>query len=195
MPFLLDTCAILWLAGDPGRLSTKAREIVTDPSSELFVSAISAWEIAIKAQKGRLDLPSPPGPWWSLLLGSYPLREVPVSAAIALASVTEALPQNDPADRIIVSTARKMGAGSSRRTKSCSRRCRSRCGSPLFKARLPTAISVQKCQALRRLLAIRLDGRADAVELAIAQHVVEPSHRRPELVRAGRRRRERGAVA
>ena len=54
MLFLLDTCAVLWLAGEPARLSSRVREIVKDPSSELFVSAISAWEIAIKAQKGRL---------------------------------------------------------------------------------------------------------------------------------------------
>jgi PIN domain nuclease of toxin-antitoxin system len=107
---VLDTCALLWLAGDPSRLSERARQILVDPSNTLSVSAISAWEIAIKTRKGRLELPATPDAWWAATLSRYQINELPVSAAIAFDSVATTLPHNDPADRLIVSTARVIGA-------------------------------------------------------------------------------------
>ena len=59
MRVLLDTHAFLWfLAGDE-RLSRKALEAMSDENAELFVSAASVWEMAIKASLGRLHLPLP----------------------------------------------------------------------------------------------------------------------------------------
>ena len=60
MKILVDTCTFLWLATDDVALSDHARDLATDPSNVVYLSAVSAWEIAIKARLGRLPLPSPP---------------------------------------------------------------------------------------------------------------------------------------
>ena len=57
MRLLLDTHAFLWWVLDDARLSPAARDLIADPSAEILFSAVSAWEIAIKARTGRLDLP------------------------------------------------------------------------------------------------------------------------------------------
>jgi PIN domain nuclease of toxin-antitoxin system len=56
---LLDTCTFLWLAGG-GSLPQRAAAAIRDPSNEVFLSAVSAWEIASKHRAGRLRLPEPP---------------------------------------------------------------------------------------------------------------------------------------
>lgn len=60
MNLLLDTCTFLWLLADSPELSERARQLVRDPSNELYLSAVSAWEIAVKHGRGRLSLPAPP---------------------------------------------------------------------------------------------------------------------------------------
>ncbi len=57
---LLDTCTFLWLAADGPQLSATARSRCRDPENEVFLSALSAWEIAVKHRLGRLPLPEPP---------------------------------------------------------------------------------------------------------------------------------------
>jgi PIN domain nuclease of toxin-antitoxin system len=109
-PVVLDTCVVLWLAGQQDGLSANARTVLADPAVELHVSAISAWEIAIKSRKGRLGLPSAPEVWWQTFLNSFAVKEVAVTGAIAMGAVAEDLPHNDPADRIVVATARGLGA-------------------------------------------------------------------------------------
>jgi PIN domain nuclease of toxin-antitoxin system len=56
---LLDTCAFLWLAGG-NALSVAAAAAVRDPSNDVFLSAVSVWEIASKYRTGRLPLPESP---------------------------------------------------------------------------------------------------------------------------------------
>jgi len=58
MRLLLDTHAFLWWIFDDRRLSPTARDLIADPSAEILFSVVSAWEIAIKARTGRLDLPA-----------------------------------------------------------------------------------------------------------------------------------------
>ncbi|MFW5995217.1 MAG: type II toxin-antitoxin system VapC family toxin, partial [Spirochaetia bacterium] len=57
---LLDTCTFLWFIRDDASLSSRARTIVRDTGNDVYLSAASAWEIAIKHALGRLPLPSPP---------------------------------------------------------------------------------------------------------------------------------------
>ena len=109
-PVVLDTCVVLWLAGQQDALSTNARGVLADSAVALHVSAISAWEIAIKTKKGKLRLPAAPEVWWETFLRSFGVNEVAVTGAIAMAAVAEDLPHGDPADRIIVATARSLGA-------------------------------------------------------------------------------------
>ena len=61
MRLLLDTCTFLWIAWDDPELSTKARELFSDPANQVFLSSVSCWEIALKYGMGRLPLPEDPG--------------------------------------------------------------------------------------------------------------------------------------
>ena len=60
MRLLLDTCTFLWLAADDASLTATARDSCRHPGNEVYLSALSAWEIAIKHRLGRLPLPEPP---------------------------------------------------------------------------------------------------------------------------------------
>jgi PIN domain nuclease of toxin-antitoxin system len=102
---LLDTCALLWLVGDPTRLSKSARTVLADPGTELCVSAISAFEIAVKHRKGKLALPLPARDWLREAFESYAIRELPVTSEIAAMAPEVAVPHADPCDRMIIATA------------------------------------------------------------------------------------------
>ncbi len=56
MKYLLDTHAFLWMISAPERLSGKVRSIIEDANNDLFLSAVSGWEIAIKARLGKLGM-------------------------------------------------------------------------------------------------------------------------------------------
>ena len=61
MRFLLDTCTFLWIIGGSPDLSPRARELFVDPDNDVYLSVVSAWEIALKHAAGRLPLPEAPG--------------------------------------------------------------------------------------------------------------------------------------
>ena len=56
MKVLLDTHAFLWWIGDDPSLSTKARQVIADAENEVYLSAVSIWEMAIKARAGKLNI-------------------------------------------------------------------------------------------------------------------------------------------
>lgn len=60
MNFLLDTCTFLWIITDAPELSKDAREQFTNPDNEVYLSSVSAWEIALKYSLNKLPLPEPP---------------------------------------------------------------------------------------------------------------------------------------
>ena len=60
MRVLLDTCTFLWMIIDDDPLSDIAREVFQDPANDIFLSAISAWEIALKHGQDKLPLPQLP---------------------------------------------------------------------------------------------------------------------------------------
>jgi PIN domain nuclease of toxin-antitoxin system len=102
---LLDTCALLWLVMEPTRLSSRAKTLISTHHAELAVSAISAFEIALKAGKKKLALPLPPNDWWPVALSHHGIVSIAVSDEIALASAALPPHHNDPADRMIIATA------------------------------------------------------------------------------------------
>lgn len=106
---LLDTCTLLWLARGQG-LPEPVSARIADEGNAVFVSAISAWEIGVKLRKGRLGLPMPLQAWWGTVLQHHALTEVPVEADVAIRA-TELPPLHaDPADRLLVATARHLRA-------------------------------------------------------------------------------------
>ena len=60
MRILLDTCTFLWIVTDAPELSDLSREVFVNPGNEVYLSAVSTWEIAIKHAIGRLPLPEVP---------------------------------------------------------------------------------------------------------------------------------------
>ncbi len=57
MKALLDTHTFIWWITDDSQLSSRARDLIADSANEVYLSAVSGWEIAIKAQLGKLRLP------------------------------------------------------------------------------------------------------------------------------------------
>ncbi|HUT76733.1 MAG TPA: type II toxin-antitoxin system VapC family toxin [Polyangia bacterium] len=105
MKLLLDTHVILWSLLAPERLSARAAAELESPRTELWVSPISAWEIALLAERGRLDIDGDPETWPREALLKVPAREAPFTIEIALLSRLVPLPHQDPADRFLAATA------------------------------------------------------------------------------------------
>ncbi|MBI2339553.1 MAG: type II toxin-antitoxin system VapC family toxin [Deltaproteobacteria bacterium] len=103
--FLLDTCSFLWMTMDPRGLSEQARAILAPREQEIFVSAISAFEIGIKVQKGKLQLSLPPSRWFKEALQLHDLQEIALKGEIAAISTELPLIHADPFDRILIATA------------------------------------------------------------------------------------------
>ena len=110
MTLLLDTCALLWLAEAPAKLSQKARTLIASHANDLVVSAIRAFEIGGKCRKGKLDLKHTPEEWWLIATIHHGIRIVDVLDSIALASTALPAIHADPCDRIIIATAREASA-------------------------------------------------------------------------------------
>jgi len=104
MKLLLDTHLLLWAAGEPRKLSSRARKLLDNHDNELYFSAASLWEVAIKRQLGRKDFVVD-----ARLLRRGLLDNGYVELAIAGQHVvaTESLPpiHKDPFDRILVAQA------------------------------------------------------------------------------------------
>jgi PIN domain nuclease of toxin-antitoxin system len=104
MKLLLDTHLLLWAAGDPDRLSPAARTLIEAPENELFFSAASLWEIAIKHGLGRSDFQVNARVLRRGLLDNG-YSELPIASEHAVA--IDSLPSihKDPFDRILVAQA------------------------------------------------------------------------------------------
>lgn len=105
---LLDTCAILWLASGNSALSDAAWSAMSE-ASILYVSPISAWEIAVKADKGKIQLPCPAREWFNAVVKRYELEVLRMTADEMLLSTELPWHHRDPADRFIIATALKNG--------------------------------------------------------------------------------------
>lgn len=102
---LLDTCSLLWLSSDPDRFSDRARSLVIEFKDHLHASAASAWEMALKKRKGKLDFPLPVLDWFGQTLDRHGILEIPVSSSIAVKSAELPFLHSDPVDRILIATA------------------------------------------------------------------------------------------
>ena len=102
MKYLLDTHTFLWWNSDDAQLSEKAKAIIADGNTEIFLSAASAWEIAIKAAKGRLVLPEEPANYRVNRMSLYHFQ--PLSIEISHTTRVYKLPEHhaDPFDRILI---------------------------------------------------------------------------------------------
>lgn len=102
MRLLLDTCTFLWIAAGAPDLSPAAREAFEDPENEVFLSAVSAWEIALKHALGRLPLPSDPALFVPEQRRGQGIGELPLDERAALLLPRLPALHRDPFDRILV---------------------------------------------------------------------------------------------
>ncbi len=110
---LLDTHVLLWWFEKESKLSKAQRRILGkgSPQNPIFVSDITLWEIATLVDLGRVRLTIPLRQWLDQATAPPIVERVHISPAIAAETTT--LPSHfhrDPADRIIVATARVLGA-------------------------------------------------------------------------------------
>jgi PIN domain nuclease of toxin-antitoxin system len=103
--YLLDTRVWLWLQANPSEIRSEALEALLDTRNELFLSAVSCWEIAAKYAAGKLSLPAPPDEYVPARLtqsGTATLALLPEHALLAAR-----LPEHhrDPIDRLLVAQA------------------------------------------------------------------------------------------
>jgi len=111
---VLDTHALLWWAnGERAQLSAAAASAIDAEmdGGQILVSSMSAWELAMLVERGRVALSMDIESWLDTLSRIDAVQIVPVDSEIAVKSVQ--LPgdfHKDPADRIIVATARKFAA-------------------------------------------------------------------------------------
>jgi len=102
---ILDTCALLWLASSDKKLSRSARKQINEASA-VYVSAISGFEIAIKAARGKLNLPSPPQEWFENIVQHHGLTVLPLQLNVCIAAAQLPPIHDDPCDRFIIATAK-----------------------------------------------------------------------------------------
>lgn len=109
-PLLLDTCAVIWLAGDE-RIAEEAEKVIVAAlaaGEPVFVSPITAWEIGLLTARGRISLPMSPQKWFQRFVEAPGVRlaAMPPDVLIGSSHLPGTHPK-DPADRIIAATARE----------------------------------------------------------------------------------------
>ncbi len=102
MRILLGTVPTLWLASGGAELSARARDAILDPDNSVFLSAVSAWEVAVKYDLGRLRLAQRPETLIPAIREAYAIESLPVDEAATL--YVHRLPRvhRDPFDRMLV---------------------------------------------------------------------------------------------
>ena len=108
MNVLLDTHAVLWLASTPTTIESSTLNLVSDPDTRVWVSAASAWEVAIKNRLGRLDAAALLSAW-AETMDAMNVVELPIGSADAILAGQLAWAHKDPFDRVIVAQALRRG--------------------------------------------------------------------------------------
>ena len=109
MNLLLDSCALIWLASEPGRLSEAPTVAINDLAAVLHVSHASLWEITLKHGAGKLALPDPTRQWRAEQVRRWGLVELPHSAESLLRGSESPPHHKDPFDRVILAQAAMEG--------------------------------------------------------------------------------------
>jgi len=102
MRLLLDTATFLWLIIDSPQLSSRARELFSSPGNEVYLSAVSTWEITVKHSLGRLALPESPQRFIPFQREKHGIQSLSLDEASTLQLLRLPPLHNDPFDRMLV---------------------------------------------------------------------------------------------
>lgn len=105
MKYLLDTMVWLWSVGPTDNIGAAGLAILGNGGEELYLSAASSWEIAIKAKIGKFQLPQAPGPYVRTRIAAQGIRPLSVTLNHSLGVYDLALHHSDPFDRLIIAQA------------------------------------------------------------------------------------------
>lgn len=106
MKLLLDTHVFVWMHGEPERLSARARKLLVDEGTELYLSVVVAWELGIKIAKERLRLPEPLDAYVTSRAHRSRMSWLPIELLHVLEAVALPPHHGDPFDRMLVAQAR-----------------------------------------------------------------------------------------
>ena len=102
---LLDTHAFVWSLSDVPRLDEAARNAIADPRNDVFVSAVTGWEISVKRAKGRMTAPNN----LSVMIEERGFIHLPLTFHHAEQAGSLPMHHRDPFDRILVAQAQAEG--------------------------------------------------------------------------------------
>ena len=105
MKILLDTCTFLWIVTGDAALSDKARDAFADANNVVYLSVVSAWEIAVKHALGKLPLPQPPSALVPEERTRHQIESLTLDETAALAVTRLPDLHRDPFDRMLTSQA------------------------------------------------------------------------------------------
>ena len=102
---LLDTHTFLWWNEADPRLSKKALVLLADPANTLLLSVVSAWELVLKTQTGKMRLAESPNVYVPTRMAYYAMQALPVTLAHVLECESLPLHHRDPFDRLLIAQA------------------------------------------------------------------------------------------
>ena len=105
MRYLVDTHVWLWMLAAPRRIRGRATAVIEDAGSQLLLSAVSSWEIAVKYTVGKLPLPEAPDRYVPSRMRASGITGLEVSHAHALRVAALPRHHDDPFDRLLIAQA------------------------------------------------------------------------------------------
>lgn len=105
MNVLVDTHVWIWSLADPGRLSPESRSLLSSSRNVVYLSAASAWELAIKAALGKIELPEPVETYVPTRMARQGITALPITHTHALRVSTLPPHHRDPFDRLLIAQA------------------------------------------------------------------------------------------
>lgn len=105
MRYLLDTMVWLWSVGPTEMIGRAGLDVLNDGEQEVYLSAASAWEVAIKTKLGKFTLPEDPGRYVPKRLATQGIRSLPITQSHALKVYELHIHHRDPFDRLLIAQA------------------------------------------------------------------------------------------
>lgn len=102
MRILLDTCTFIWAATERGALSARAAALLIDPANEVYLSSVSAWEVAVKFARRQLQLSTDPAQFVAENRERHRFEALAFDEAAAVTASRLPSLHRDPFDRMLV---------------------------------------------------------------------------------------------
>ena len=105
MKYLLDTMVWLWSVGPTDKINQAGLDVLANGEAEVYFSAASAWEVALKTQLGKFTLTEPPGSYVPKRLAAQGIRSLPIAQNHTLKVYDLSSHHRDPFDRLLIAQA------------------------------------------------------------------------------------------